>query len=102
MTYTAMGNTDWICILASRRNGTLYVGVTNNLQRRVWQHRNGEADSFTQRYAVTRLVYLEPFRDITNAIAREKQIKGGSRKKKIALIEQENAEWRDLSEGWFD
>jgi putative endonuclease len=102
MTFTAMGKTYWIYILASQRNGTLYVGVTNSLKRRVWQHRNGEADSFTKSYGVNRLVYFEPFRDITNAIAREKQIKAGSRKKKIALIEQENVEWRDLSEGWFD
>ena len=86
-----MGNTYWTYILASRRNGTLYVGVTNSLQRCVWQHRNGDADSFTKRYAVNRLVYFESFRDITNAIARE-----------IALIEQENVEWRDLSEGWFE
>ena len=89
MMFTAMGNTYWVYILASQRNGTLYVGVTNSLQRRVWQHRNCVADSFTKRHAVNRLVYFEPFRDMTNAIAREKQIKGGSRKKKIVLIEQE-------------
>ena len=97
-----MGNTYWVYILASKRNGTFYVGVTNSLERRVWQHRNGEADSFTKRYAVNCLVYFESFRDITNAIAREKQIKGGSRRKKISLIEKENVEWRDLSEGWLD
>lgn len=90
----------WVYILASKKNGTLYVGVTNSLKRRVWQHRHQESDSFTQRYGIERLVYFENFRDVTNAIAREKQLKGGSRKKKIALIEKENPEWRDLSESW--
>ena len=95
------GKTYWIYILASRKNGTLYVGVTNSLERRVWQHKNKTADSFTARHGVNLLVYFDDFRDITNAIAREKQIKAGSRAKKIVLIERENPEWRDLSEGWF-
>ena len=94
--------TYWVYILASGKNGTLYVGVTNSLETRVWQHRNGAAEGFTKRYNVNRLVYFEQFRDIENAIAREKQLKGGSRAKKIALVEKENPEWRDLSEGWFD
>jgi putative endonuclease len=90
----------WVYILASKKNGTLYVGVTNSLERRVWQHKNERSDGFTSQYGVNRLVYFEDFRDVTNAIAREKQLKGGSRQKKIALIEKENAEWRDLSAGW--
>jgi putative endonuclease len=91
----------WVYILASCRNGTLYVGVTNSLERRLWQHRNKTADGFTSKYSVDRLVYFEDFRDIENAIAREKRLKSGSRAKKIALIESVNPEWKDLSEGWF-
>ncbi len=98
--------TYWVYILASRKNGTLYIGVTNSLERRTWQHQHPEnspaSSSFTQRYIVDRLVYFEHFGDITHAIAREKQLKAGSRAKKIALIENVNSEWRDQSEGWFD
>ncbi len=96
------GKSYWIYILANRKNGTLYVGVTSGLERRVWQHKNDTTDGFTKKYGVTRLVYFEEFREITNAIAREKQIKAGSRAKKIALIEMENPEWTDLSEGWYE
>ncbi|MEO6568756.1 MAG: GIY-YIG nuclease family protein [Opitutaceae bacterium] len=95
--------TYWVYILASKRNGTLYVGVTNSLERRSWQHKHPQAsESFTHRYGVNHLVHFEDFRDVTNAIAREKQLKGGSRQKKIALIEKDNPEWRDLSEGWSE
>lgn len=97
---TVTGRNYWVYILASKKNGTLYVGGTNSLERRVWQHRHRESDCFTQRDGVEHLVYFENFRDVSNAIAREKQLKGGSRKKKIALIEKENPGWRDLSEGW--
>ena len=96
-----MANTYWVYILASGRNGTLYVGVTNSLERRIWQHKHKTADGFTERYSVDQLVYSEDFRDVANAIAREKQIKAGSRSKKIALIERENPEWLDLSQGWY-
>jgi putative endonuclease len=92
----------WVYILASRKNGTLYVGVTNSLERRVWQHKHHATDGFTSRYRVDRLVYFEQFRDVLNAIAREKQLKAGSRAKKIALIERDNTDWRDLAGDWFD
>ena len=92
----------WVYILASRKNGTIYVGVSNSLERRVWQHQNGTTPGFTKEYGVNLLVYFEEFRDVTNAISREKQLKGGSRAKKITLIEKENPDWRDLSEGWFE
>ena len=95
-------NTYWVYILASRKNGTLYVGVTNSLAMRLWQHKNPAGESFTHSYGVDQLVYFEDFRSIENAIAREKQLKAGSRAKKIALIERENAEWRDLSAAWFE
>ena len=77
-------------------SGTLYVGMTNALVRRVRQHKSGESD-FTGRYKVDRLVYFERFQYVRNAIAREKQIKGWKREKKIALIESTNPAWRDLS-----
>jgi putative endonuclease len=93
--------TYWVYILASRKNGTLYIGVTNSLERRTWQHQHNVAAGFTARYGVDRLVYYEDFRDVTDAIAREKQLKAGSRAKKIALIEKENPEWDDLSERLF-
>ena len=74
--------TYWVYILASRKNGTLYVGVTNSLERRIWQHKQHAIGSFSARYGVDRLVYFEDFRDVTHAIAREKQLKAGSRAKR--------------------
>jgi len=85
-----------IYILASGRNGTLYVGVTSNLVQRVWQHKNDVVPSFTKKYQVHRLVYFELFDDMLAAIAREKQIKAGSRVKKLTLIASLNPTWRDL------
>jgi putative endonuclease len=83
-------------ILFSQRNGTLYVGVTSDLVRRVYEHKNKMVGGFTKEYHVDKLGYYEVFDDIVSAITREKQIKGGSRKKKIALIESVNPEWKDL------
>jgi predicted GIY-YIG superfamily endonuclease len=85
--------------MASRRNGTLYTGVTSALVQRVWQHRTGVTKGFTDRYGCKLLVWYELHDDMYQAIAREKQIKGGSRAKKIALIEATNVDWRDL---WDD
>ncbi len=87
-----------VYIMASRRNGTLYVGVTSNLVQRAWQHRTNALPGFTSRYACKRLVYIEPHADMTAAILREKQIKAGSRTRKLALIEKDNPTWRDLYE----
>ena len=84
-----------VYIVASRRNGTLYAGVTSDLAGRVWQHKNGTA-GFTARYGCKRLVWYELHGEMLAAIAREKQIKGGSRKKKLALIEALNPGWSDL------
>jgi putative endonuclease len=97
----SVGGNYYVYILANRRHGTLYTGVTNSLERRVWQHQHKTTPGFTAKYGVGMLVYFERFEEVTNAIAREKQIKAGSRAKKIALIERENREWRDLSAGWF-
>ena len=77
---------------------TLYTGVTNNLARRVYEHKNKLIEGFTKKYNITRLVYFEVFNNIEDAIRREKQIKGWVRKKKIALIESINPEWKDLFE----
>ena len=87
-----------VYILASKRNGTLYTGVTTTLQQRVWQHKNDIAEGFTKRYGVHTLVYCEFFADIRAAIVREKQIKKWKRAWKVELIERDNPEWRDLYE----
>ena len=84
------------------QTGTLYTGVTNNLEQRVYQHKNKTIEGFTKKYNITQLVYFESSDDVTSAIAREKQIKGWRRSKKALLIRQINPDWKDLSEGWFD
>ncbi len=86
----------FVYILASQKNGTLYIGVTSNLERRLAQHREGTIDGFTKRYKVHRLVYFEAGSSIEGAIFREKQLKGWYRARKIQLIEKHNPEWRDL------
>ena len=85
-----------VYIMANRRNGTLYTGVTSNLVQRIWQHRESSIPGFASRYACRMLVWYELNEDMTAAIAREKQIKSGSRKRKLALIEAMNPTWRDL------
>ena len=82
--------------MASRRNGTIYTGVTSNLPQRAWQHREGVADGFTKRYGCKLLVWFERHETMESAILREKQIKAGSRTAKLALVEAENPTWRDL------
>ena len=91
----------YVYILTSR-SGTLYTGLTTNLERRVYQHKNKLVDGFTKKYNVTRLVYFETFYDVRDAIAREKQIKSWRRSKKIDLIKSLNPMWQDLSEEWYD
>ncbi|MDA8243541.1 MAG: GIY-YIG nuclease family protein [Elusimicrobia bacterium] len=87
-----------VYILANKRNGTLYVGVTSNLPKRVWEHRNNIVEGFTKRYAVHSLVWFEAHEDMTAAISREKRIKDWKRKWKLELIEKLNPHWRDLYE----
>ncbi len=84
----------------TNKSRTLYTGVTNDLNRRVYEHKNKLIKGFTSKYNITKLVYYEEYNDINDAIRREKQIKGWSRKKKIELIESINPEWKDLSEEW--
>ena len=86
----------YVYILTNKHNTVLYTGVTNDLRRRVYQHRLGLGSRFTSKYNVNKLVYYETTTDVRAAIAREKQIKGGSRKKKIDLVNEANPEWKDL------
>ena len=88
----------YVYILTNKYHTVLYTGITNNLERRLYEHTHGDSDSFTKRYRTTKLVYFEETTDINAAIAREKQIKGWIRKKKENLIEQNNPEWKDLGE----
>jgi putative endonuclease len=85
----------WVYLLANRYRGTIYTGVTADLARRIWQHREGKGSRFAARYEVTHLVYAEPHDSIAAAIAREKAIKKWRREWKIDLIESQNPEWRD-------
>ena len=86
--------------IMTNRAGTLYVGVTNDLQRRVWEHKEGTTPGFTRRYTITSLVYYEETPDVIAAISREKQLKGWLRRKKVELIDSLNPLWLDLSEAW--
>ena len=88
-----------VYILASKPNGTLYIGVTSDLAKRVWEHKNDSVDGFTKIYGVHHLVYCELHADMMSAITREKQLKKWNRAWKLELIESENPGWNDLSEG---
>jgi putative endonuclease len=92
----------YLYILASKKNGTLYIGVTNDLQRRVYEHKMGIQKGFTQKYGVSMLVYFEEFQFIEEALQREKNMKKWKRNWKIKLIEKENPLWKDLSKDWYD
>jgi putative endonuclease len=85
-----------VYILASKKNGTLYIGVTSDLMKRVWEHKNDLVEGFTKEYGVHRLVYFEMIEDMASAIQREKQMKKWNRDWKIELIEKDNPEWADL------
>ena len=91
-----MSKDGYVYILASKRNGTLYIGVTSDLVKRVWEHREVTHGGFSQRYDVKSLVYFEPCGDMEHAIRREKAIKKWRRRWKLRLIEENNPDWRDL------
>lgn len=93
-----MTKTYYVYILASKRNGTLYIGVTNDLERRLYEHKNNLLEGFTNKYNVHHLVYYEDVNDIQSSLQREKQLKRWTRKWKIELIEKINPEWRDLAD----
>jgi putative endonuclease len=86
----------FVYILASKRNGTLYVGVTSALAKRIWEHKNGAVEGFTKEHGVKTLVYYEGHKDVEQAIRREKRLKRWDRRWKLELIEKDNPEWRDL------
>ncbi|NPA71758.1 MAG: GIY-YIG nuclease family protein [Gammaproteobacteria bacterium] len=88
--------TGFIYIMSNHKNGTLYIGVTSNLIKRVYEHKNALTEGFTKKYNLKKLVYYEQLEDISRAIEREKQLKAGSRTKKIMLIEHINPHWLDL------
>lgn len=90
----------YIYIMTNKLNNVLYTGVTNDLERRIYEHKNKLVKGFTEKYKIIKLVYYEKFEYIKDAILREKQIKGGSRKKKIELIKNLNPNFRDLAEEW--
>ncbi len=92
----------FVYILTNKRGNVMYVGVTNNLERRLYEHKHELIDGFTKRYHVHKLVYYEQYSDINDAIAREKQLKGWTRKRKNALVMTANPSWNDLSEHWYD
>ena len=96
-----MVKTFYVYIMASE-SGTLYVGISSDIKKRVYQHKNHLADGFTDKYEVDRLVYVEEIRDAASAINREKQIKRWRREKKVQLIEWQNPGWEDLSKGWYE
>lgn len=88
--------------MTNKYNRVLYTGITHDLTGRIWQHKKGEIEGFTKRYNVYKLVYYKMYEDVSDAILREKQIKGWLRSRKIELIETDNKNWDDLSEGWYD
>ena len=90
----------YVYILASKRNGTLYIGITGNLERRVYEHQQNIIKGFTEKYNVHHLVYYETTSDVQAALQREKQLKKWNRQWKLELIEKENPEWKDLSTGF--
>jgi len=93
----------YVYLMANKINTVIYTGVTNDIEGRVWEHKTKfNPKSFTSRYNVNKLVYYEEYDDIGEVIHREKQIKAGSRKKKIELIERENKKWEDLSKDWYE
>ena len=91
----------YVYIVASKSR-VLYIGITNDIWRRVWEHKNDINPGFTSKYRIHRLVYFESFKYVGNAIAREKRIKSWLREKKVALIRSANPTWQDLSQEWFD
>jgi putative endonuclease len=96
-------NDYWVYIVTNNLRSTVYIGITSDLRVRVWQHRVGKRpDTFSQRYHCVHLVYYEHFREVRDAIAREKQLKGWRRQKKDTLISTLNRNWEDLAADWFD
>lgn len=96
----ASGRSYYVYILTNWNHKVMYIGVTNNLERRVYEHKNKLVEGFTQKYNVNKLVYFEETSDVLSALEREKEIKKWRREKKDALVLKVNEQWKDLSEGW--
>ena len=94
-------NLSYVYFLTNKTNTVIYIGVTSNLEKRIYQHKTKTYKGFTSKYNCDKLVYFETFSDINDAIAREKQLKAGNRKRKEELINVNNPEWKDLSDGWL-
>jgi len=92
----------YVYILASKRNGTIYIGMTNDLQRRVYEHKTGTIKGFTNKYGVFILVYFDEFKQVEQAIQRENNMKKWKRSWKLKLIEEDNPNWNDLAKDWYD
>ena len=92
----------YVYIISNKKNGTLYIGMTNNMERRIYQHKNGIIDGFSKKYDLKKLVYCEFYQYVHDAIKREKQLKNWRRVWKIALIEEENKDGKDLAFDWYD
>jgi len=92
----------YVHILSHKKNGTLYVGIANNLERRIFEHKNKLIEGFIKNYGLHKLVYFEQFQYVNDAIKREKQLKNWNRQWKIDLIKKDNKQWNDLSFDWFD
>ena len=91
----------YVYILTGKTNSVMYIGVTNDLKRRLYEHKNGEIEGFTQKYNVNKLVYFEEYTEVNSAIAREKQLKHWIRAKKNLLVETKNPEWKDWGDGFI-
>ncbi|MDH7444550.1 GIY-YIG nuclease family protein [Aquimarina sp. 2201CG14-23] len=91
-----------VYILSNKKNGTLYIGMTNNLERRVFEHKNKQIDGFTKKYNLNTLVYFETHKYVNHVIIREKRLKTWKRQWKINLIEKDNPSWNDLASDWYD
>ncbi len=90
----------WVYIITNKHNTTLYIGVTNNLERRIWEHKNKEIKGFSFKYNLEKLVFFEKYKDINQAILREKQLKNWHKDWKINIIKKDNPKFEDLSEKW--
>ena len=92
----------YVYILTNKKNGTLYIGMTNDLERRIFELKNKLIEGFSKRYNLTKLIYFESFQYVNDAILREKRMKNWSRQWKIDLVEEENKEWNDLASDWYN
>lgn len=92
----------YVYLLTNKRNGTLYIGMTNNLERRIYEHKNKLIEGFTNKYGLNKLVYMESCQYVQDAILREKRMKKWKRQWKINLIEEDNPHWNDLASDWYD